>query len=565
MAKEEENALPENSVLPKGSELDRLAKEAEEREHQETIPQAIRRYPKAIFWAFFVALTVVMEGYDAVLMGNFYAYPTFAKKYGTFNPNIHGSTTERYQISAAWQSGLGMASTVGGFFGAWLNGVLVDRWSKKRVLIGTLITLVGFIFIVFFAQNLTTLVVGEIFCGVCWGICGTLSPAYASEVMPLQLRVYLTSYNQLAIAFGQFITAGVLAGMVHVSGPWSYHGPFAIQWFWPLFLVPILAFAPDSPWDLVRKDRIEEAKDSIRRLHNANASEEEIESALSLIIFTNRQEQELNTVSLSYKQCFLGTDLRRTEIACMSIVGQVGMGVCILGSASYFFEQVGLDTNQIYTLNLGNNALGVVSLILFWIFLLPRYGRRTIYIGAGIVIFALLMIVGILQARSADGSVGMAQAVLFLLFTFVFQGTIAPLGWAIPAEVGSTRLRQKTVVVARNSYYICATVASVLMNYMRQSGPNDPLSASSTNVVVAVNPEAWNLAGYMTFVWAGTTFVMLFWAYFRLPETKDRSYEQLNLLFAKKVGARQFGKYEVDAFDMTDGDKVTAVHEENPC
>lgn len=90
-----------------------------------------------------------------------------------------------------------MASGVGGFFGALLNGFLVDRFGKKKVLIASLITLTGFIFIVFFANNLTTLLIGEIFCGLPWGIFATLSPAYASEVMPLALRGYLTSYTQL--------------------------------------------------------------------------------------------------------------------------------------------------------------------------------------------------------------------------------------------------------------------------------------------------------------------------------------------------------------------------------
>ena len=45
-------------------------------------------------------------------MGNFFAYPEFAKKFG----NFYGGTTG-WQVSAPWQTGLNMASTVGAIFG----------------------------------------------------------------------------------------------------------------------------------------------------------------------------------------------------------------------------------------------------------------------------------------------------------------------------------------------------------------------------------------------------------------------------------------------------------------
>lgn len=53
----------------------------------------------------------------------------------------------------------------------------------------------------------------------------------------------------------------------------------------------------------------------------------------------------------------------------------------------------------------------------------------------------------------------MAQAVLALIWTFVFQLSSGQLGWAIPAEIGSTRLRQKTICLARNAYTIANIVS----------------------------------------------------------------------------------------------------------
>ena len=38
------------------------------------------------------------------------------------------------------------------------------------------------------------------------------------------------------------------------------------------------------------------------------------------------------------------------------------------------------------------------------------------------------------------------------------------------------------------------------------------------------------------------------WAYFRLPEMKGRTYEELDILFAKRIPARKFASTHVDAY-----------------
>lgn len=41
---------------------------------------------------------------------------------------------------------------------------------------------------------------------------------------------------------------------------------------------------------------------------------------------------------------------------------------------------------------------------------------------------------------------------------------------------------------------------------------------------------------------------MATWAFFRLPEPKGRTYEELDILFANGVSARKFSKTDVDAY-----------------
>ena len=73
-----------------------------------------------------------------------------------------------------------------------------------------------------------------------------------------------------------------------------------------------------------------------------------------------------------------------------------------------------------------------------------------------------------------------------------------------------------------------------------------------------MNPEAWNLRGYTGFVWGGCAWLVFIWAFFRLPETKGRTFHELDVLFAKRVPARQFASYQVDAYDEADNNQLAA-------
>lgn len=63
-----------------------------------------------------------------------------------------------------------------------------------------------------------------------------------------------------------------------------------------------------------------------------------------------------------------------------------------------------------------------------------------------------------------------------------------------------------------------------------------------------INPTAWGWRGKTGFFWGGGALLTSIWAYWRLPETKGRTFEELDILFAKRVPARKFKSYQVDAY-----------------
>lgn len=93
----------------------------------------------------------------------------------------------------------------------------------------------------------------------------------------------------------------------------------------------------------------------------------------------------------------------------------------------------------------------------------------------------------------------------------------------------STRLRQKTIVLARNFYNLGGIFNQIVTPYM-------------------LNPTAWNWGAKTGFFWAGLCFLLLVWTYFRLPEPKGRTYGELDILFENKVSARNFAKTDATQF-----------------
>lgn len=147
-----------------------------------------------------------------------------------------------------------------------------------------------------------------------------IGPAYASEVCPLALRGYLTCYVNLCWAIGQLIAAGVLYGLLPLEGQWSYRVCYALQWVWPIPLLCIILFGPESPWYLIRNDRVEDAYKSLAKLDNKGVDSHR--RTIAQIMHTLRIEDQISS-GTNYLDCFRGVDLRRTEIVCMTFAAQV--------------------------------------------------------------------------------------------------------------------------------------------------------------------------------------------------------------------------------------------------
>jgi len=494
--------------------------EAENLEHEMTVMQAVRAYPMASFWAFVMSFTIIMESYDVFLCNNFVALGAFKERFGVIDPS-NGKPV----IVTKWQSALQVSGQLGALIGVFLAGPLTSRIGYRWATLTGLMLLNCFIFVFYFAESMPVIFAAQILEGIPWGIFIANAPAYCSEIVPIQLRAPATQMLQMFWAVGSIIVGAVTYVYNPVQGPSAWKIPIALQWMFPTPLAILMWFAPESPWWLVRKGRLEEAAKSVGRLgRKAQLNVNESVAMMRRVIELEKTEKEPNHLEL-----FRGTDLYRTLIVCGVYAAQNLTGNLIANQAVYFFQQAGMDDNTAFALGLITSALQMIFVMLSWI-LTTYLGRRTIYVWGTLINTGFLIVLGIAGSVTANPTSYKAVASLGLIISVGFTLGPAPASWVIIGETSAIRLRPLTTGMGRASYYIVEIPCIFLGSYM-------------------LNPTGGNLAGKCGYVWGATGFICFVFAYFFLPEMKHRSYREIDILFKRKVPARQWAKTVVDIHD----------------
>ncbi|TVY13978.1 Maltose permease MAL61 [Lachnellula arida] len=531
--------FPAEDHLNQTSSMDdiiRNAKTATDSEHSMSLLQGIKLYPKAVAWSMLISTCICMEGYDVCLLSNFYGFPQFNKKYGKELPD------GTYQVPPAWQAGLSNGANVGEIIGLFINGYVSERFGYRYTVMTCLTLIIAYTAIFFTAKDVVSLQVAEILCGIPWGVFQTLTITYASEVCPVALRGYLTTYVNFCWGLGQVIGIGVIKSMLGRTDEWAYRIPYALQWMWPVPLLIGICLAPESPWWLVRKGKIEQAKKSLLRLTSLNKETNfDADDTIAMMVHTTALEEKI-TKGASYLDCFKGSDLRRTEIVCMVWAIQNLSGNSFSGYSTYFLEQAGLPTAKAYDFALGQYGINMIGVFGAWFLMTLGIGRRSLYIYGLCGLCSMLFIIGFLGLvpEAHRNQASLATGCMLLIWALCYQLTVGTVCYSLVAELSTRRLQIKTVVLGRNLYNIVAIVCSTITPYM-------------------LNPTAWNWQNFAGFFWSGICFLCIIYTYFRVPEPQGRSFAELDLLFERGVSARKFASTSVDVFEEeVQGERILA-------
>lgn len=150
----------------------------------------------------------------------------------------------------------------------------------------------------------------------------------------MRLRAPATQVLQLFWALGAIIVGGVCYAYQPLLTTAAYRIPTALQWMFPTPLAVLMFLAPESPWWLVRKGRMEQAARSVVRLGRKSLVQPQ--EAVAMMRRVIDQESHENP---SLLELFKGTDLRRTLIVCGIYAAQNLAGNLIANQAVFFFER----------------------------------------------------------------------------------------------------------------------------------------------------------------------------------------------------------------------------------
>lgn len=512
---EEQNIVADEKAVLRDTE------KAVENEQEMSLREAIRKYPQAIFWSSWFSAALIMEGFDHAFISGFISFPAFQRRYGVeVKPG-------KYQIPAEIQSGISNGTQAGEIIGLLICGYFVDWFGSRWIMIACLFLMICFIFLQFFAANINMYLGAEILLGVPWGAFQSLTNAYAVEVCPIALRPYLTMLVSMFWSIGYLLGTGVLRGFLQMTTAAAYKIPFALQWVFPIPLMIGIYLAPESPWWHIRRGHRADAEKSLRRLRAKKyTDEDEIAETIAMMEYTHQVETEMKQSS-NYFDLFKGTNRRRTEICVWTYSAQV-FCAALVAYIVYFLEEAGLPATTSFDFGMGEYSLAIVGVFVAFYFV-PRVGRRTLLLSGLVFMVVTTFIIGFLGIAGTVNHPSIAYAIgsILLVEYFVYFITIGSIVYTIVGEIPSNILRFKTIAISRATYNTIALIKGQIIPHMVQT-------------------TSWNWGAKSGFFWGGFMLVILIWAYFRLPETKDRAFVEIDILFKNNVAARDFAKTRVD-------------------
>ncbi|KAL4882054.1 maltose permease [Aspergillus karnatakaensis] len=476
-----------------------------------TLAQIARQHPQIIGWSLFWCMCALGWGFDTQVNGAIISVPAFRAYYGYY---YEGSPT----IPAHWLSAFNVISSVGQFFGGFMCSYIADKIGRRKSLMIGVLIVTGGIFGETFSTTRPAFVVSKLILGFGVGFYLTLGPITCSEIAPVMFRGLSSAGVNLAIAIGQLVSNAVTKGFGERDDHWAFRGPFLIQLLFSVLLITGVIFSPESPWYLVRQNRLDEAQQTLQRLYGAGYN---IQSKLTTIQNTVNAESELSAPS--YLSTFRGTDRTRTLISMGVFACQHFAGIIfVLSFSTYFFELAGLDISNAFNLGVGVTACGVAGNFCSW-FLVNRVGRRPIFLGGMVGCTTILFLIGILDLVPTGGA-KWAQASLTVIYSFVYFLTIGAVAFVLLGEVSSLLLRARTTALATATQAVFGIIMFFAVPYM-------------------VNPDAGNLKGKVGFIFGGLSLFATVVCFFYIPELKGKTYAEIDGMFHDRVPPRKMGKY----------------------
>lgn len=235
--------------------------------------------PYNIAVVLFAALGSIIYGYNSSVIATTLGQPSFYTYFNLADSASDPGYAHTTQIVGAC-NGLAQA---GGFFGCFISAWVADRFGRPAAFqVAAVLAILGGA-IQAGAPNLITFLVFRFVGGLGVGMCLTVTPLYQAELSPPYARGLLVGSHGAFLAIGYNIASWVGLGCFFAANPvFAWRFPLALQVLFPLILLAGSPWLPPSPRWLVGKNRLDEARTVLERLH---ASSEDPENTFATAEF----------------------------------------------------------------------------------------------------------------------------------------------------------------------------------------------------------------------------------------------------------------------------------------
>lgn len=385
--------------------------------------------------------------------------------------------------------------------GALFAGPVTDKIGRRKVIVAASVLFIIGSFCLALAPSYGSLLIGRMTVGLAVGFSSTAVPLYIAEIAPANHRGMLVTLNQL------FITVGILSAfIINYCFAETLNG---WRWMFGLAAIPSviqcigMIFFPDTPRFLLSKGCEKEAK---------------------AVLKATRIEQHLTQDLKRIKSNLSKQKGTWTELFSRKIAPALGIAI----SLQIFQQLTGINTVIYYAPEIFQAAgfkgassalaatmgVGIVNVIMTLVALplLDKWGRRPLlFTGLSGMIIALFAISGAFFFPSV-AALKIVSVIGLMLFVGSFAIGLGPMPWLIPSEILPTKIRGR------------ASSLSVVGNW----GSNFIVASFFLTLIHSIGVG-------MTFALFGLISIIALAFFFSvLPETKDKTLEEIHVLGAKK-------------------------------
>lgn len=422
-------------------------------------------------------------------------------------------------VTMFWTLSVSMFA-IGGMIASFFGGWLGDRLGRiKAMLIANILSLAGALLMGFskLGPSHILIIAGRGISGLYCGLISGLVPMYIGEISPTTLRGALGALHQLAIVTGILISQ--IVGLDFILGN---------HYYWPILLglsaVPavlqslLLFFCPESPRYLyINLQEEKKAKKSLKRLRG------DVDISKDITEMRRERDEAAKEQEVSIYQLFTTSDYQQpTLVSLMLHMAQQFSGINgIFYYSTSIFQTAGVSQPVYATIGVGAvNTLFTV----FSVFLVEKAGRRSLFlIGmCGMFVCTIFMSVGLVLLDKFSWMSYVSMLAIFLFVSF-FEIGPGPIPWFMVAEFFSQGPRPAALALAAFCNWTCNFIVALCFPYIADfCGP------------------------YVFFLFAGVLLAFTLFTFFKVPETKGKSFEEIAAEFRKKRGSAPKAKPSVE-------------------